>query len=346
MRVSIGLLMILLRCSIYERSALARQTASSYPSCNKNLHIGPMARRLPSLNALRAFEAAARHESFSAAAEELAVTHAAVSRHIRDLEAWLDVELFRRTGRGVRLTEKGEAYGAALTPLFDGLVRATQAIQAAAERPVLRVSVEDAFASWWLIPRMGRFAERHPDVALDIDPSDDLISFRAEDADLAIRYGKGPWEDVEVEKLIDLIIFPVCSKRHLERTGIKSPRELTRSVLLHDESKQWWAEWLEAAGARNVDATQGPMFRRFLALEAAATGQGFALADNVVAAEGLLEGWLVKPFALTVREDAYWIVRAPERPLSPPAEAFVEWLYEEMATTQERLAPILASSTT
>ena len=167
-----------------------------------------MARRLPSLNALRAFEAAARHESFTDAAGELFVTHAAVSRHIRELEEWLGTELFTRTGRGVDLTDAGRRFGNRLTPLFDNMAEAT--LEAAAQGTVraLNVSVEPAIASRWLVPRLGRFNELHPDIELNIDPDNRLVDFRSDKADLGIRYGLGRWGDVEIQKLIsDVDIF-------------------------------------------------------------------------------------------------------------------------------------------
>ncbi len=149
-----------------------------------------MGRRLPSLNALKAFEAAARLESFTDAAAELFVTHAAVSRHIRDLEEWLGTQLFIRTGRGVDLTDAGRRYVSRLTPLFDQLAEATREAAAVGDVRSLNVSVEPAFASRWLVPRLGRFNELHPDIELAIDPTNTLVNFRAGEADLGIRYGR------------------------------------------------------------------------------------------------------------------------------------------------------------
>src|SRR5690348_8389479 len=168
-----------------------------------------MARRLPSLNALRAFEAAARHVSFTDAATELFVTHAAVSRHIRELEEWLG------------------------TQLFDNMAEAT--LEAAAQGTVrtLNVSVEPAIASRWLVPRLGRFNELHPDIELNIDPDNRLVDFRSDRADLGIRYGLGRWGDVEVQKLIsDVDIFPVCSPRLIKKARPASAADLANYNLL------------------------------------------------------------------------------------------------------------------
>lgn len=303
-----------------------------------------MGRRLPSLNALRAFEAAARLGGFVRAADELNVTHAAISRHVRELEAWLGRDLFVRTGRGVTLTSEGTRYAAALTPLFDGLALATEAVLNPPEETVLHVTCEEAFATWWLVPRLGRFNAAHPDVTIDLDPSDEMASFRGGGApDIGIRYGPGGWTGTRAEPLVDILTFPVCNRRHLSEAGLVAPDDLVRSTLLHDESKRWWADWLVAAGADVVDPRLGPMFRRFLSLEAAATGQGCALADNVVAADGLIEGWLVKPFALLKPDEAYWIVLPGAGEPTAAAAAFEAWVRSEMAATQAALAPILAT---
>ncbi len=150
-----------------------------------------MARRLPSLNALKAFEAAARNESFTDAAGELFVTPAAISRHIRGLEEYLGTELFTRTGRGVELTAPGRIFGQKLTPLFDQLADAAREAAAVGDARTLKVSVEPAIASRWLVGRIGKFSDLHPDIELSIDASNRLIDFYADDYDLGIRYGGG-----------------------------------------------------------------------------------------------------------------------------------------------------------
>jgi LysR family transcriptional regulator, glycine cleavage system transcriptional activator len=170
-----------------------------------------MARRLPSLNGLKAFEAAARNESFSVAAAELFVTHAAISRHIKELEEYLGTQLFTRTGRGVELTEPGRRFGNSLTPLFDKLANASREAAAGGDVRSLKVSVEPSIASRWLVGRLGLFNTLHPDIELSIDPTSQLVDFYADEVDLGIRYGLGGWEDVEAVKLSDVVIFPVCA---------------------------------------------------------------------------------------------------------------------------------------
>ena len=301
-----------------------------------------MHRRLPSLNALRAFEAAARHESFTLAADELFVTHAAISRHIRDLEAWLDVKLFERTGRGVVVTEIGSAYARRLTHGLDEIAEATAQVLSTVETPQLRISAEQAFAALWLVPRLVKFAERYPEIELSVDGDDECVNFRADPVDLAIRYGGGNWPEVDAVPLVNLDVFPVCSPEYQERNGIRSPRDLANAMLLHEETKAWWAEWLEEAGLEGLRSNRGPLFQGNLAVEAAAAGQGIALGDNVSAADGLLEGWLVRPFDISIHEDAYYIVSEKGRKDTAQVEAFKTWLISEMAETQAKLVQLFA----
>jgi LysR family glycine cleavage system transcriptional activator len=300
-----------------------------------------MARRLPSLNALKAFEAAARLKSFTEAATELFVTHAAVSRHIRELEQWLGTKLFIRTGRGVELTEAGRRFGSRLTPLFDAMAEATRDAAAQGDIRKLNVSVEPAIASRWIVPRLLRFQELHPDIELEIDPTSRLVDFRAGEADIGIRYGRGNWEDVEAIKLADSVSFPVCSPGLVADQPNIVPADLAQYTLLHEQRKQWWADWLKEAGVEGVEDWRGPIFQGHLAIEAAEAGQGFALADQILSTDSILEGWLVRPFSLDMKDHgSYWIVRAKGSKESPPARAFREWLMSEMAETQRKFAQI------
>lgn len=306
-----------------------------------------MARRLPSLNALRAFEAAARHESFTAAAEELFVTHAAVSRHIRELEEWLGTELFSRTGRGVELTDAGRRYGVRLTPIFDNMTEATREAAAQGKVRILNVSVEPSIASRWLVPRLGRFNELHPDIELNIDPDNRLVDFHSDNADLGIRYGLGRWSDVEIQKLIsDVDIFPVCSPRLINGSGPLTPGDLADFNLLHESRKQYWTDWLQGAGVTGVEDWRGTVFQGHLAIEAAEAGQGFALGDMILCTDAMADGRLTRPFALDMRDHGgYFIVRAKGSKESAPARAFREWLQAEMAETQRKFASIKSAST-
>ncbi len=294
-----------------------------------------MPHRLPSLKALRAFEAAGRLTSFSKAADELFVTHAAVSRHIRDLEEWFGTKLFVRTGRGVELTELGAGYLRDVSAAFDRLARGTQKVIEELGGARLSVSVEEAFASRWLVPVLGHFTANHADIELSLDPNDDLIDFRSGNFDLGIRYGGGKpdWPDVDVELLCDVLIFPVCSPNLANLEQLQTPADITQFPLLHEDSKQWWQAWLDAEGVGEGATTRGPMFQGHLALEAAEADQGFALGDQILTSEALKEGWLVKPLEGAEQHGAYYIVSPKGRSDGEPAQAFRAWLHAEVGET-------------
>lgn len=293
------------------------------------------ARQLPPLSMLRAFEAAARHGSFAKAADELGVTHSAVSHQIRGLEDWLGQALFVRRARKVELSAVGEELAAPLTRALDIMAEAVAATQAAVDEndrgPVL-VSVEPAFAARWLVLRLDRFYAAHPDVQLHLVPTPDFVEFETGGADLAIRYGRADWPDLVAEKLLGSASFPVVSPSLLARgQGLQEPNDLAAYTLIHEDSFEDWAGWLKAAGATAVDPLKGPIFDdAHLTLEAAASGQGVALADEALAAAALADGRLVRPFALTLETAAaYHVVYPKERPLRPEAEAFRNWLLKE-----------------
>jgi LysR family transcriptional regulator, glycine cleavage system transcriptional activator len=298
-----------------------------------------MARRLPSLNALKAFEAAARHESFSDAATELFVTHAAISRHIRDLEESLGTELFNRTGRGVELTEAGRRFGERLTPLFDQIADASREAAAVGAARTLRVSVEPAFASRWLVGRLSRFNDLHPDIELTIDSTNRLVDFYVDDVDIGVRYGNGIWDGVEAAKLSDVVIFPVCEPKLIADDPKLTPEGLGEYTLLHENRKQWWADWLAAAGVKAEMDWRGTIFQNHLAIEAAEAGAGFALGDQILCTDALVEGWLVKPFATDMKDHGgYWIVRKKGSKETAVVKAFREWLLSELVETNRRFA--------
>jgi LysR family transcriptional regulator, glycine cleavage system transcriptional activator len=298
-----------------------------------------MARRLPSLNALKAFEAAARHESFSDAAVELFVTHAAISRHIRDLEESLGTELFTRTGRGVELTEAGTRFGERLTPLFDQIAEASREAAAVGAARTLRVSVEPAFASRWLVGRLAKFNDLHPDIELTIDSTNRLVDFYVDDVDIGVRYGNGVWDGVDAAKLSDVVIFPVCEPKLIADDPKLTPEGLGEYTLLHENRKQWWADWLAAAGVKAEMDWRGTIFQNHLAIEAAEAGAGFALGDQILCTDALVEGWLVKPFATDMKDHgAYFIVRKKGSKETAVVKAFREWLLSELVETNRKFA--------
>jgi LysR family glycine cleavage system transcriptional activator len=292
---------------------------------------------------MKAFEAAARHQSFTEAAGELFVTHAAISRHIKELEDALGTELFIRTGRGVTLTDAGRRFGSQLTPLFDQLSEAAREAAAVGAARSLKVSVEPSIASRWLVHRLKKFSELHPDIELSIDPSSRLVDFYADDIDVAIRYGRGPWEDVEMAKLSEVVIFPVCAPRLLESKRPFTLDKLADETLLHEHRKQWWADWLAFAGYKGEMDWRGTIFQNHLAIEAAESGAGFALADQILVTDSLVEGWLARPFAFDMKDHgSYWFVRKKGLRESAPARAFREWLLGEMTETNRKFAALKA----
>jgi LysR family glycine cleavage system transcriptional activator len=303
-----------------------------------------MARVLPSLNALKAFEAAARHESFTVAADELNVTHAAISRHIRELEAWLGTKLFVRTGRGVELTEKGKAYVADITRGFDMLAAATEnvASRRRRRRQQLVVSVEPSFAALWLVPRLGRFTAANPEIELVVDSTHRLVDFARGEADVGIRYGKGIWPNVASDVLTLTHMTPVCSPALAEARHVRDPADLDPALLLQEETRRYWYEWLEAAGVDDRVSPEGPTLGLHLTIPAAEAGQGFALADEVIAGDALVGGRLVQPFAIWVAKYGYYFVRDAARKDTKAMAAFHAWLKTEIDQTVDavrRLAP-------
>lgn len=294
-----------------------------------------MGRRLPPLNAVRAFEAAARHLSFTKAAEELNVTQAAVSHQVKALEERLQVPLFRRLNRGLVLTGAGASYLRELEDIFDRLEEATKRLRASEAMGALTVSTSTSFAAKWLVPRLQRFRERRPDIDVRIDANDSLTDFRRDDVDIAIRYGRGVYPGLSSVQLLQDIVFPVCSPKLLEGPHqLQAPADLKHFTLLHDQGVvEDWRTWLRTAGVSEVDPTRGPVFSHSaMMIEAAIAGQGVALARRSMVARDVREGRLVQPFPLSLKaEFSYWVV-CPELSADKPKIAeFRNWLLEEAA---------------
>jgi LysR family glycine cleavage system transcriptional activator len=303
-----------------------------------------MARNLPPLNSLRAFEAAARHLSFTKAAEELHVTPAAISHQIKALEEQLGVPLFRRLTRALRLTQAGQA---ALPPMrdgFDSLADAVDLLRAHENSGAITVSIDPSFAAKWLVPRLDRFRAALPDLDVRLDATDKLTDFQRDNVDLAIRYGSGNYPGLEVERLLSEEIFPVCSPKLGEGTApLAQPSDLRHHTLIHLEwdsenvTAPNWRMWLLAAGIHDINYTRGPVFSMTtLALQAAIEGQGVALASSFLVADDLAAGRLVVPFDLSVCDPldfAYHVV-VPKRTADlPKVVAFKTWLLDEIART-------------
>jgi LysR family glycine cleavage system transcriptional activator len=299
-----------------------------------------MARQLPSLNALRAFEAAARHLGISKAADELNVTPAAVSHQVKALEDTLGVALFRRLNRALMLTDAGQLLLPGLRDGFDQLAHAITRIDAERDHATLTVSTGPSFAAKWLVPRLDRFRMAHPDIDLRIDATDRVVDLAREDADVAIRYGIGDYPGLRSERLFADEIVAVCSVKLCQGPPpLREPRDLKGHTLLHvewDTQKQSatnWHMWLLAAGVTDFDATRGPRFNQeSMAAQAAAEGHGVALIGSVLVADDLAVGHLVRPFDLSLPASfAYYVVALESAMARPKVTAFFDWILAEAA---------------
>jgi LysR family glycine cleavage system transcriptional activator len=299
-------------------------------------------RRLPPLNALRAFEAAARHLSFNAAAAELHVTPAAISHQIKALEADLGVKLFRRLNRAVRLTDAGQACLPELRDAFDRLAEAVARARRADTGGILTVSSSPALAAKWLMPRFESFRAAYPDIDLRVDASMHLVDFAREDVHVGLRYGRGNYPGLHTELLLRSEVFPVCAPDLLDGAHpLRTPEDLQHHTLIHDEtlvldpSCPDWAMWLRAAGVAAVNPSRGLRFNQIaLALDAAMSGRGVALARNVFAAADLTAGRLVRPFGAAIPVDfAVYVVIPPALLEVPKVRAFRDWLLTEAENT-------------
>jgi len=305
-------------------------------------------RRLPPLNALRAFEAAARHLNFSRAADELSVTPGAVSQQIQNLEDYVGVALFKRTPKGLLLTDPAQIALPALRESFDRLAEAASMLTAAVDGRRLTVTVPPSFASKWLLPRLGAFEALHPDVDVWVSAGMELTDFASGEVDLAIRYGAGRYPGLEVIRLMQETVIPVVSPELLADHPLENLSDLASAVLLHDgspdadESCPDWTMWLAARGVRGVDGARGPRFNQSsLVIEAAVGGRGVALAKRALAQADLDAGRLVAPFQIATAVDfAYYLVHPKTKGRLPQVKAFITWITAEAATHEAALATI------
>ena len=289
-----------------------------------------MPARLPPMQALRAFEAAARTGSLTKAAAALAVTHGAISHQVNALEDIVGVPLIERAGRGIRVTDDGERLA---TRLRAALADIADALREAGERNNprrLRVSVTPSFAARWLLPRLGSFLARHRDIDLDVRSSVALVDFRRDDADVAIRQGFGGWPDVHAEHLLSETFFPVCSPRLLPRLP-RVPADLARHTLLRADD-EWWKPWFEAVGLDWPEPSRGPIFNdSALMLQAAVEGQGIALARTSLIGNDLKNGLLVRLFDIDVPAPRrFYLVYPPRVAGLPKLALFRAWLKDEI----------------
>ena len=289
-----------------------------------------MKRSLPPLNGLRAFEAAARHMSFTDAAHELSVTQAAISHQVRGLEQRLGLKLFVRRNRSLLLSEAGQAYLPAVRSAFDQLNEATEKLLQKDRGGHLTVTTTSSFAMKWLVPRLGGFQRANPEIDVRISTGTSLVEFSREDVDIGIRYGRGQWPNLVAERLVDEDVMPVCAPSLVKGpNGLKKPADLKRFTLLHSINfPDDWQVWLTAAGVKGVDASRGLSFDFALATyQAAMDGLGVALGRNPLVEPDLKAGRLVVPFEFKRSSDfAYYLVYPPEAIRRRKIKAFRDWV--------------------
>lgn len=296
-----------------------------------------MSRKLPPLLALRVFECAARHLSFTRAADELCVTQAAVSHQIRALEDWFGKPLFRRLNRSLKLTEAGERLLQPLTSAFDLMADVTTDVAADEGRQVLNVSMLDSFASIWVIPRLSGFHARFPDIDLRFlsrPLEEDVLG--SGDADVEIRYGDGNWPGMHVYEFLREDLFPVCSPALLEgRAPPERLEELSDFNLLHDVLSIGWQDFLAYHDVKSVSTRRGFGFNHsHLVMQACTAGNGMAIGRSVLVQPALQDGRLVRPFAETMPADqAYYIVCRVADADSAAVKAFAYWLMDELESS-------------
>ena len=298
-------------------------------------------RQIPSLNALRAFEAAARQQNFAAAADELNVTPAAISQQIKGLEGYLGLKLFQRAGRQLALTREAEIILPELREAF-GLIRKSLSRLGDGETGQLTINTTLAFAAKWLLPRMHHFQAQYPKINIRLNTNDRLTDFEQENVDTAIRFGSGDYSgltSLPIKPVTREKIFPVCSPDLLGKNPpLKSLQDLQFHTLLHDDTMQnnpvlpTWAQWLSDAGIENVDAKSGLHFgNSLLAIDAATNGQGVALSCGFVVSDDLKAGRLVQPLSMPCDLEYNYYLVFPEHKANKKVEYFYQWLLEQCA---------------
>ncbi|HAT2163476.1 TPA: transcriptional regulator GcvA [Proteus mirabilis] len=306
-----------------------------------------MSKRLPPLNALRVFDSAARHLSFTKAAEELFVTQAAVSHQIKTLEEFLGLKLFRRRNRSLLLTEEGQSYYLDIKEIFSSINETTRKLLARSAKGALTVSLSPSFAIQWLVPRLSGFNQAYPGIDVRIQAVDREEDKLADDVDVAIFYGRGNWTGLRTDRLYAEYLIPVCAPSLL--TGekpLKTPSDLIYHTLLHDTSRRDWQAYVRQLEIQNqINVQQGPIFSHSsMVIQAAVHGQGVALVNNVMARSEIESGRLVRPFQdVLVSKNAFYLVCQDSQAELGKIAAFRQWILSQAANEQEKLG-LLATS--
>jgi LysR family transcriptional regulator of beta-lactamase len=280
------------------------------------------------LNALRAFEASARHLSFTRAAVELFVTPAAVSHQVKSLEAQLNVTLFKRLPRGLMLTSEGETLLPVLRESFDRIAETLERFEGGHYRDVLTVGAVGTFAVGWLLPRLADFQEKHPFIDLRLSTNNNRVDVAAEGLDYAIRFGAGAWHGIEALRLIEAPLSVLCVPELARQ--LNSPEDLLKQTLLRSYRTDEWPEWFLACGLPpNTAPTRNIVFDSSLAMmEAALQAAGIALAPPLMFSRQLAAGAIEQPFAIGITTGSYWLTRLQSRPETAAMTAFKEWLLQ------------------
>ncbi|GGF12529.1 transcriptional regulator GcvA [Aliidongia dinghuensis] len=296
-------------------------------------------RRLPPLNALRAFEATARNGSLTRAAQELSVTQGAVSRHVQQLENWLGVSLCARLRRGIETTPEGEAFAALLGSVFDQIEAQVRRMRQKPATNTLRIKLPPTFAIRWLVPRLARFHALHRQIDVQITTSHQTVDFDREDIDICIHSGTTPLPSVYCRRLFGEILLPVCSAGLFGKyPPLSRPEDLARHVLLCSLHRpDDWPLWLRAAGVRHIDGNEGLKFENSaLAYQAATDELGVVMAQRAFVEDDLRVGRLVAPLDLRIAtSSAYFLAYSRARRATPLMAAFEEWIVEETAAMEE-----------
>lgn len=315
---------------------LIKQTKFLHETNEKNspLEIDPI-KRLPPLNALLSFEAAARNGSFYQAAEELYVTPSAISHQIKSLESFLGVQLFERKKRQIEITAAGKRYTKFIQKALREIDKGTQDLIASHDTGELSISMTPAFLNYWLLPRIDKFYEQNPDIQLDINASVALIDFPRSDIDIAVYFGHGDWPNVESSFLRHSERVPVCSPKLLEKHAINTPSDLLEHKLFFvKQRKEEWEAWFDLAETEyNMRKYPISFSSSSLAVKAAAEGVGIALADISLASESIRKGELIMPFDIRLKlEKAFYVVYQKNRKMTFAMKAFKEWMMNEMSS--------------
>lgn len=305
-----------------------------------------MVRRLPPLQALQAFEAAARNDGFQRAGEELHVSAGAIAHHVKQLERWLGLPLFQRLPRGVALTAAGNRYAEALRPILNNLADVSDALRNQLDERVVTVSATQSFATRWLMPRLGRLRDKQPQIDLRVLASTHPADFVRDGVDVAIRLGRGGYPGMQVDLMQQEWFSAVCSPAFLEvASDLRAPADLLKYTLLHDEPEPRipdeidWSRWLHALGVPYPGGSGARFSHTYLTLEAAASGQGIAIAADTLIANDYRSGRLVRALPLRVLGPyRYHLLRTPDaRPL---VQSFCDWVLQEVEQEEREFAQI------